>query len=435
MYIINMENQDNMNARKAKIQKNFLSSIRPLYYMARTVGITPLSISNSCKIKETSLGRKLYTACLLLLVLASSSYSLVVRVTQSDLVTTIVVNEFLMMSVGTAKAVTSMILCLTLNRVPARQIVQKMVKIDSFLLSDPDRTYKSMFKFSATQMVVVYIYVILLFFCDVFVWTHAVDQMGAGYLISGYPHRIVNIASVIEFCDYVLLLRSRIRILNSNLHSILKKLEKYSCSGKLNLIDRISSSTVNTQRIGSYTDSSKVFRQAEIPRMIGSEYEFLHKLRELYDELCDVTDLINSMYGLLLLLELGVTTIELTSTLYLLLATVLQIQSVEINVIGMFSSLMVAWFILYSFKLISITMPSHSARSEMENTVVLVQKLLLEKQFDRLTITELKLFSHQLMQRKVKFNAFGFLILDYSLLFTIIGGVTTYLVIAMQYKK
>jgi gustatory receptor len=50
-------------------------------------------------------------------------------------------------------------------------------------------------------------------------------------------------------------------------------------------------------------------------------------------------------------------------------------------------------------------------------------------------VTELRLFSQQLLQRKMKFNAFGFLSLDYSLLFTILGDVTTYLVVAMQYRN
>jgi gustatory receptor len=52
--------------------------------------------------------------------------------------------------------------------------------------------------------------------------------------------------------------------------------------------------------------------------------------------------------------------------------------------------------------------------------------------FDQDTMTDLQLFSQQLLQRKMKFTAFGFLNLHYSLLFTIIGGVTTFLVIAVQ---
>jgi gustatory receptor len=96
---------------------------------------------------------------------------------------------------------------------------------------------------------------------------------------------------------------------------------------------------------------------------------------------------------------------------------------------------MTAWLFLISFKLISITAPCHSATTEAENTALLVQKLLLARHFDQDSVTELQLFSQQLLQRKMKFTAFGFLNIDYSLLFTIIGGVTTFLVVAMQFRN
>jgi gustatory receptor len=96
---------------------------------------------------------------------------------------------------------------------------------------------------------------------------------------------------------------------------------------------------------------------------------------------------------------------------------------------------MTAWLFLTSFKLISVIAPCQSATTEAENTSVLVQKLLLVRHFNQDTVTELRLFSQQLLQRKMKFTAFGFLNLDYSLLFTILGGVTTYLVVAIQYKN
>jgi gustatory receptor len=140
------------------------------------------------------------------------------------------------------------------------------------------------------------------------------------------------------------------------------------------------------------------------------------------------------MYGFPLLLEICVTTVEIILSSYVLLATLLGFQNVETNAIGQFISLMTAWLIHYAFKLISITAPCQSATTEAENTAVLVQKLLLARHFDQDSVTELQLFSQQLLQRKMKFTAFGFLSIDYSLLFTIIGGVTTFLVVAMHFR-
>jgi hypothetical protein len=133
------------------------------------------------------------------------------------------------------------------------------------------------------------------------------------------------------------------------------------------------------------------------------------------------------MYGFQLLLELGVTTIELILSFHLMLTRKFGIQNVESNTVGHFVSLMSAWLLHHTFKLISITAPCHFTTNEMDNTAMLVQH------FDQNTVAELQLFSLQLLQRKVKFTAFGFLILDHSVLFGIIGCVTTCLFVVMQY--
>lgn len=50
-----------------------------------------------------------------------------------------------------------------------------------------------------------------------------------------------------------------------------------------------------------------------------------------------------------------------------------------------------------------------------------LQNLLLEQ------------FSLQLLLQKIKFSAFGFFYLDFTLLYTIVAAITTYLVILIQY--
>jgi gustatory receptor len=139
------------------------------------------------------------------------------------------------------------------------------------------------------------------------------------------------------------------------------------------------------------------------------------------------------MYGFQLLLEIGESTMQLITPLHYILTTILGNKNLGMDTIGHIISVGTAWLFLTSFKLISFIAPCQSATTEGEKTAVLVQKLLLVQHFDQDTVTELRLFSQQLLQRKLRFTAFGFLNLDYSLLFTILGGVTTYLVVTMQY--
>ncbi|PNF32530.1 hypothetical protein B7P43_G02457 [Cryptotermes secundus] len=274
------------------------------------------------------------------------------------------------------------------------------------------------------------------------------ENISAWLLISGYPHRIVNLGTVIQFSDLVILLRNRFQALNSKLNFILKLyVGSYSEIALFTNVahNRVSDSAVTeTERHVSdpnsvtaipFVESPQLLNRLQQPRRKISQQTTIRKVREIYDDLCDISVLANSMYGLQLLLEIGVSTAEIISAAYFILHTILVTHNVTASTISKITRLMTAWLFLTFFKLISITAPCQSATSKVENTAALVQKLLLAGHFDQDTIAELQLFSQQLFQRKVKFTAFGFLRLDYSLLLTIIGGATTYLVIVTQFGK
>ncbi|KAJ9583546.1 hypothetical protein L9F63_022109, partial [Diploptera punctata] len=49
-------------------------------------------------------------------------------------------------------------------------------------------------------------------------------------------------------------------------------------------------------------------------------------------------------------------------------------------------------------------------------------------------VFQLELFSLQLLHQKIQFTACGFFPLDFTLLYSIVGAVTTYLVILVQFQ-
>jgi hypothetical protein len=428
--------------------QNFVSSIRPLYYASRAFGLAPLSFTCKLEINGFGIGGKIYTTLILTTVLSCSILSMVKRVEQPELPTAAIINDSLHVVTGTVEAILSILICVTLNGVKSRIIISKIVKIDKFLLMDSSATYRKTFIFTFIQVIAVYSYVAALSTYDVWVWKHTVENISVWLLISGYPQSIVNLGTVVQFSDLVLLLRSRFQALNSKLNSILKQSEEsYSQIFQFTNVthNTVSDSAVTeTERNVSepnsvptipFVESHQIHYGLRQPRHQISQQTTIHKLREIYDELCDVSVLINSMYGLQLLLEIGVSTAELISAIYFILHTILAIQNVTASTISNIIRLMAAWLLLIFFKLISITAPCQSATNKVENTAALVQKLLLAGHFDKDTIVELQLLSQQLFQRKVNFTAFGFLHLDFSLLLTIIGGATTYLVIVTQYEK
>jgi hypothetical protein len=88
---------------------------------------------------------------------------------------------------------------------------------------------------------------------------------------------------------------------------------------------------------------------------------------------------------------------QLTTPLHYILTTILGNKNLGMDTTGHIISVGTAWLFLTSFKLISIIAPCQSETTEAENTAVLVQKLLLVRHFNQDTVTELRLFSQQLL--------------------------------------
>jgi len=190
--------------------ENFVSSIRPLYHVSRMLGLAPFSFSKRFIIKEMDKPWVLYTVFILVIVSSSGLVGIVQRAKQSGLLATVVVNEFLMMSLGAAKATSSILVSVIANGLKSRKLISIILKVDKGLLPDSSATYRKTFIFALVQVILVYSYAVVLFACDTWVWTNAKETMSIWYFISGYPHRIVNIGNLIQFCDLVLLLRSRL---------------------------------------------------------------------------------------------------------------------------------------------------------------------------------------------------------------------------------
>jgi len=202
--------------------KNFVSSIRPLYYVSRVLGLVPFSFTSNFDVKEIGTFWLLYTVVTLITVLSCSIICVMQRVKQSVLLVAIVVNEFLSMFLGGLTAFLSIFIFITSNSVKSRNIVSKVIKIDKELLNDSSTTYTKTIIFTLIQVILVYCYATVLFTYDTLVWKMSVKKISVWSIITGYPHRLINIETVVEFCNLVLLLISHIKSLNSRLSLILR---------------------------------------------------------------------------------------------------------------------------------------------------------------------------------------------------------------------
>jgi hypothetical protein len=95
-------------------------------------------------------------------------------------------------------------------------------------------------------------------------------------------------------------------------------------------------------------------------------------------------------------------------------------------------TLNLAWTIPAILRVIVITASCEVSRREARRTDVLVQELLLHRQLDPEVLTELQLFSQQLLHIDTNFTASGFFTLDFTFLYSIIGSIATFLVFLTQ---
>jgi hypothetical protein len=145
---------------------------------------------------------------------------------------------------------------------------------------------------------------------------------------------LVNLETVVEFTHFVLFLTSRLKSLNSKLSVILSGGNKTYTNAfvfttashpvPISFIrdNEIYVSEVNREKIASNINPPQsVIRHRPLRFEISQQWN-IRSARELYDDLCDISVLINSMYGIHFLLELEAITDELTLSSYLILTTI-----------------------------------------------------------------------------------------------------------------
>ena len=389
----------------------FSSSVSPLYYLLKLLGLGSVSLTKSNNFIAIGLYWKLYNFFVLIMLISFGICAVIERLNIPGLKVTAVLGEVMTMVIGLFKAVTAVFLSTMVNNIEQEKLLNNIVQVDTFLLESGDSAYRRTFILILIQITLAYIYVLGLWLFDVFVWNITLGQLSLWCLFTGYPHRLINLACVLEFCDLVLILKGRLHALNLKIGLVLKEVTDNSavlCNSKPIMPE-------------PNPDIKKVSDQLK---------SHIYDIRNCYDKLCDINEFINSTHGILLFIELGLAGIELTLALYFLLSTILGITVLDLDA---FIVLEIFWISHHIFKLINLTAPCRSAIDEYKKTVMLVQKLLLQK-LDNGTARELELFSEQLLHRNIKFVALNFLHMDYSVLLTIFGAVTTYLALVLQYK-
>ncbi|XP_063709301.1 putative gustatory receptor 2a [Culicoides brevitarsis] len=203
-----------------------------------------------------------------------------------------------------------------------------------------------------------------------------------------------------------------ISLLKDRFHLINKKIEK------LNLNEGTASSgnVLMTKNATIINDELSAVQQLII-------------LRQLYDKLWELTSLTNKCFGLSLLVNIGNDFIAITGHCYWIFLT-MENPPVGVNdilaVIG--STIWTIPSLVNSFMMASICHVTMEEANEAGSLLHQIKHDCLNESQNMVV----QQFSLQLLHQKVKFTAYGFFNIDFSLLFTMISATTTYLVIIIQ---
>jgi hypothetical protein len=402
---------------------NLFLAIRPLLYVSRALGLAPFTYvkktlpGGTISLQfEQSPAALVYSIFAIALNLCLILFSIVLKkvFVYSNLAETDSLPDMLLHTASITSLV-SLALSVTTNRKNILRIMYLMVEIDFTILNSSSKYYKKAIISITAQVFVVFVFFGFKLTQDTITWASA---HGPKFLIYGhmYVDTLIEWIVVIQFMNMVVWLKDRFSLLNTHL-SIL--------SGILELENPIHLSSPKRTCAIKVKEMKSQLRQKDVLTC-----------NNIHDMLYDTVLLVNSAYEVQILFSIISTFVGATVWLYFALCFLYGYTGADSMGVSNSSFVVcsMTWSLLHVAKLLCITVPCHSAKNKMAQTSTVLRKLLLALHADPGAVTELERFSKQLALRKSSFTVFGFLSLDLSLLFSIMGAVATYLVILMQFK-
>lgn len=430
------------------------SAIKPLYYLSKIFGLAPFYYRRGDpegRIQISLLGT--IHSCLMCCVLTIlsvvlcrwylerefDSYNLIVDV--------VVLSDLL---VSSFDVIMTYVLCATINRSKIMKLLVLVSLVDTYL----NKTINS-YKTTCVSVIYGIVVFLLVNLCCIVVSSISLSHV-EHYMVHFICclFHIVGMITYFQFFYSVLLLKHRFRVLNEDLLMVFD-IEDEPILDDMQLVESLSLKFSNTKLEGQTLcqgslHQSSTFeghnclhsKQSNSERInISPSSEDwrrsvkIRKLREAHSTLCDAAELTNSIFQVQILVGFVEIFVEITLCLYATLTYVTGLLTCQLytpskwNMLGVF----LMWAAMHLCKLIVVTASCHGVSQQSNRSAVLIQKLLVVQWLCAETTTELNLFSQQLLHRNARFTACGFFPIDFTLLYSMAGSVTTYLIILLQY--
>jgi hypothetical protein len=233
-----------------------------------------------------------------------------------------------------------------------------------------------------------------------------------------YVPDICNALILFQFVNLVFMMKQRYSHLNKCLNNwiggtgsrpIWLKKENEWCSQFDRTVHRVHVTTLNVSRVVNIEGN---IRQTDI-----------HLLRQIYNELYDISCLINDTYGVPIL----------AGMCCMLTGSVINLYEVLVY-FNEWIGENITYGITFTVIFFKVTFFCHTATNEARSSRILVEKLLLEGSCRNECVNELRMFSFQLQVMTNQYSACGFFPLNLRLFTSVVSVIATYIVILVQIK-
>lgn len=433
---------------------DFRTSISPLYYVSKIVGIAPFSCGNKVSVdrqhKNTNILAPSVIWSLLVFLFHLTSYLSIMiwsilydyrgyalSVTIPDAATIL-----LMYSTCFASLVGAVF-----YRRRTETLIMNFTIIDQILLQENrDHVYRKTRLILLIELSVLLTLLIGFYCYHVYVWSYGTSYI---YLIAKDITNFSNIISVIQYINIMQILSHRFRILNQNLATSCNSKSPISNQSLIkhpHVSNRTNKSTIQIQNSTNNLIESPItqnyFLHAELsmPTNIqrSEEVTRVYTLRQTFSDLYDMTELINKIYGYRILFEIAYNFVSLVSYLYYALEVLTKEKKAGDRNGRDESSIMLevgsslCWVTQNMVRALAVSASCFAVSDEARRTGSVIHKLLLRQRLKGDISAELQLFWSQLMSNKVEFTAAGFFTVNLSLVYSMVGAATTYIIILIQ---
>ncbi|XP_022831861.1 gustatory receptor for sugar taste 43a-like [Spodoptera litura] len=186
--------------------------------------------------------------------------------------------------------------------------------------------------------------------------------------------------------------------------------------------------TISSKSINSVVDTMATYRAQPRPALHPLPI-MIRRLGLLYCSLCDVVRHVNDSYGTVLVAMLLCLLLHLVITPYHVITNIFNKSRSDRSS----PTLQLNWVVLHFINLLLIVEPCHRTHEEMRRTRHLISQMLRHTTTDNNgLLSELQIFYQHLSLNEVSYAPLKMFPLDRTLIVTILGSITTYLVVVVQ---